>query len=218
MRSPFDASIAFAHAQGASAAALLPAEAACLSPRAVEKRRQDFINGRAAAADCLRQLGHPRIAIPSAADRSPVWPPGLVGAVTHSGGRALAAVGRVTRWSAIGVDLEHMAGLRRIEIAERVADAAERAWIGSDRRRLLAVFSAKESIFKALYPQVRRWFGFDAVSLRPTPAGFDARTCEPLDRPVGSVIPVGVRWLDDAVLTWVSLRSSTAPSHRAPPS
>lgn len=217
MRSPFDASIAFAQAQGAASDVLLPAERACLSPRAVLKRRADFINGRAAAAACLAQLEHPRVAIARADDRSPIWPAGLVGAVTHSGGQALAAVGRAAQWSAIGLDLEHLSGLRRIEIADRVADTVERAWIGDDRRRLLALFSAKESIFKALYPRFQQWFGFDAVRLRPTSTGFDALVLQPLDRPVGSIVPVGVRWMDDAVLTWVSLRSSFAPPHHAPP-
>ena len=217
MRSPFDASIAFAHAHQATADVLLPAEVACLSPHAVLKRRQDFMNGRAAAANCLAQLEHARVAIPIATDRAPVWPAGLVGALTHSGGQALAAVGRAGEWSAIGLDLEHLTGLRRIEIADRVADAVERAWIGADMRRLLALFSAKESIFKALYPRFQAWFGFDAVRLVPTEAGFDAVVLQPLDRPVGSIVPVGVRWVDDAVLTWVSLRSSTAAPHRAPP-
>ncbi|MGK0359310.1 MAG: enterobactin synthetase component D [Bradymonadia bacterium] len=217
MRSPFDASIAFAQAQGAASDVLLAAELACLSPRAVLKRRADFINGRAAAAACLAQLDHPRVAVARAEDRSPIWPAGLVGALTHSGGQALAAVGRGAEWSAIGLDLEHLSGLRRIEIADRVADTAERAWIGDDRRRLLALFSAKESIFKALYPRFQKWFGFDAVRLRATSTGFDALVLQPLDRPVGSIVPVGVRWMDDAVLTWVSLRSSFAPPHRAPP-
>ena len=217
MQSPFDDSIAFARVDNAPASVLLPEEAACLSPRAVLKRRQDFINGRAAAAACLAHLAHPRVAILRASDRAPIWPAGLVGALTHSGGVALAAVGRKNEWAAIGLDLEHLSGVRRVAIAEKIADAEERAWIGTDRRRLLALFSAKESIFKALYPRHQQWFGFEAVTLRPTEAGFDATVQQALDRPAGSVIPVGVRWSQDAVLTWVSLRCSSGSARPAPP-
>jgi 4'-phosphopantetheinyl transferase EntD len=205
--SPFPAGIAFARARAATAADLLPEEALDLSPRAVEKRRQDFQNGRLAAGRCLLELGEPRTPIRSGSDRAPVWPPGILGSITHSGGMALAAAARRSDWSAIGLDLEHLSGVRRLAIADRIADPTERAWIGTSRRRLMAVFSAKEAIFKALYPAHQAWFGFEAVTLRRTDSGFDAIVCQPLDRPVGSVVPVGVRWHEDAVLTWVALRA-----------
>lgn len=209
--SPFPPGIAFALARDATEADLLPAEAADLSPRAVAKRRQDFQNGRLAAARCLAHLNLPRTPIRSGSDRAPIWPDGVIGSLTHSGGIALAAMGRCAEWSAIGLDLEHLSGVRRLAIAERIADADERSWIGQSRRRLMAVFSAKESIFKALYPAHQAWFGFEAVTLRPTATGFDAVLRQPLDRPVGSIVPVGVRWHGDAVLTWVALSNRAAP-------
>lgn len=168
-------------------------------------RRADFQNGRLAAGRCLVALGLERTPIRSGSDRAPVWPAGIIGSITHSGGVALAAAAHRHAWGAIGLDLEHVSGVRRLAIATRIADATEQAWIGESRARLAAVFSAKEAIFKALYPRFGAWFGFEAVSLRPAAHGFDAITRQPLDRPVGSVVPVGVRWLDAAVLTWVAL-------------
>lgn len=219
MRSPFDSTIAFARCDAASPADLHPEERPCLSPRAVEKRVAEFSAGRAAAAACLAQLQYPPTPVLRGADRAPVWPAGLVGTITHSGGIALAAVAQAAQWHGIGLDLEHVSGVRRIEIADRIADADEKVWIGTDRARLAAVFSAKEAIFKAIYPIHRRWFGFAAVTLRPTDAGFDAVLREHLDRPRGSVVPVGVRWLDGAVLTWVSLaRPAAGPSPCGPSS
>lgn len=205
MRSPFDPSVAFARCGVATPADLHPAERACLSPRAVDKRVADFCAGRVAAAACLAALGAPPAPILQGTDRAPVWPDGLVGTITHSGGIALAAVGRASAWSGLGLDLEHVSGVRRMAIAPRIADASERAWIGTDPARLAAVFSAKEAIYKAIYPRYRAFFGFEAVTLTPTADGFDARLLMDLDRPAGSVIPVGLRGLDGAVLTWVAL-------------
>lgn len=205
MRSPFSDSVAFARCIAAGPADLHPAERACLSPRAVDKRVADFCTGRVAAATCLAALGYPRTPILQGGDRAPVWPAGLVGSITHSNGVALAAVGLAADWAGLGLDLEHVSALRRLAIADRIADAAERAWIGADPARLVAVFSAKEAIFKAIYPRFRRWFGFEAVSLRPRLGGFDAVVQQPLDRPAGSVVPVGSRRDGDAVLSWVTL-------------
>ena len=127
MQSPFDDSIAFAQVSSAAPEALLPAEAACLSPRAVQRRRDDFVNGRAAAAACLAQLGHPRVPILRGSDRAPVWPEGLIGAISHSGGVALAAVARAADWSAIGVDLQGAVSTASTLVRVRRGDAAPHA-------------------------------------------------------------------------------------------
>src|SRR4051812_2128234 len=53
--------------------------------RAVAKRKREFALGRMCAHRALSALGVPACGLPMAADRSPVWPSGIVGSITHSG-------------------------------------------------------------------------------------------------------------------------------------
>lgn len=155
----------------------MPEELVCLSPHALPVRRRDFCLGRTAAHRALRALGHPVVPIPIGPGRAPLWPPGVVGSISHAGGSAVAAVARggagdargpgdLRGVAALGLDLEVIRPLEA-GVASLIADTAERAWIGGDAARLILLFSAKESIFKALYPLHGAFFDFDAVHLDP---------------------------------------------------
>ena len=144
----------------------LPAELACLSPLAVPTRRLDFALGRTAAHRAIRALGHPVVPVLVGPGRAPVWPPALIGSISHAGGTAVAAVAWRRDVAALGVDLEVIRPLAPGTV-DIIADPAERAWIGQDIARAIWLFSAKESIFKALYPLHGAIFDFDAVHLDP---------------------------------------------------
>ena len=82
-----------------------------------------------------------------------MWPPGIVGSITHCRGYVAAAVASSDHLSALGIDAEGRGAVDRdlesfvctpVE-AERHRACAHASW-----RTLL--FSAKESVFKALYP------------------------------------------------------------------
>lgn len=139
-------------------------------PGALPGRRAEFLTTRACARRALVRMGLPAQAIPVGADRGPVWPPGVVGSLTHSAGLRAAAVAHETAWCGIGIDVEPnqalpagvigiaAAGSERAELQTlRLADAAV-AW-----DRLL--FSAKEAIFKAWFPVTGHWLGFDECTL-----------------------------------------------------
>ncbi len=208
--SPFPASVAFAHHPWGvdGVHALAPEERAGLSPQAVLKRQQEYVAGRLAARRALAALQGVATAVPRGADRAPQWPAGVVGAITHTQGHALAAVASAVDCGGLGLDLEHASGVRRPDIARFVADADEQAWIDASdapARCVAALFSAKESVFKAYYPRAQRWFGFKAVTLRPDPAGdgLHGTLREALGpgAPVGHPVHVRVRWYGDLVLT-----------------
>ena len=208
--SPFPDSVVFAavHIDALDGRAPHAEELATLSPRAVPKRRREFTVGRVAAQAALRTLlGTPPPPVLPGADRAPIWPAGVAGTISHSNGWGLSAVDFCSRSGSLGLDLEHLSGIRRIEIARHVADEAEREWIGDDRRRLLALFSAKESIYKVFYPLRRCFFGFDAVTCRPADGGLQVTLREAMSGcyPAGARVHVGVRWQDDFVLTWIRL-------------
>jgi 4'-phosphopantetheinyl transferase EntD len=71
--------------------ALFPEEEAMVA-RAVGKRRREFSTARACARDALVELGEPPQAIPTGPKGEPLWPPGVVGSITHCDGYRACAV------------------------------------------------------------------------------------------------------------------------------
>ncbi|WP_433531371.1 4'-phosphopantetheinyl transferase family protein [Micromonospora sp. CA-263727] len=155
------------------------AEAACLGDRAVESRRRDFAAGRSCARRAMAALGLPPVAVPAAADRSPVWPAGLVGTITHTRGYCAAAVARSTELRSIGMDAERhkelSPGVRRLICLPEEEDRCIRLPSGVSWPAVL--FSAKETVYKIWHPLVGTWLDFhDAlVVLDPDAGTFTAR-------------------------------------------
>jgi enterobactin synthetase component D len=150
---------------------------------AVDKRKNEFLAGRFCAREALRQVA-PELAdvpIPVGAQRAPVWPDGIVGAITHARGFASVAIARSADARGIGLDAE-------IEIAVDVAptiadtitakdelDAAIEATGLPYNVALTVIFSAKETLFKALYPSVGRYFDFLEARIDPKGGVFQSR-------------------------------------------
>lgn len=138
---------------------------------AVAKRQGEFLAGRLAARLALRPYGLGDEIVAIGQDRAPRWPVGMEGSISHSRllglGMALCAV-RPGR-AGLGLDLEawldmsqaHQLwpGILDKEEWGRLASGAAAADL-SLAEGLTLVFSAKESLFKALYPRVGRYFDF----------------------------------------------------------
>ena len=186
---------------------LLPEEEALLHPRAVERYRAAFRLGRGAARTALKRLGLPETPILRGAHREPLWPEGVVGAITHTAGRAMAAVALAGTCGGIGLDLERIAPVR--DISSRIAGEEERAWLagappGLRTRYTLQLFSAKESVFKAFFPRIGEYFGFHHARLRwnEEHARFVGDLLPPYDDVPGSRgFTVHCRWREELVLT-----------------
>ena len=151
------------HAEAADRAATgWPAPDLSLGARM--RRRLDHMAGRLAASYAHEALtGRPAV-VGRGADGAPIWPAGIVGAISHSGGRAVALVGNAAHQDGLGVDLETIE-TRPDEIVPLVLSAREQGLLGRDALVVTLAFSAKESLFKALYPRVRHLFGFDAAKI-----------------------------------------------------
>lgn len=143
---------------------------------AVEKRRREFGTGRWCARQALAKLGLAEVPIGSGERREPLWPDGVVGAITHCSGYRAAAVARTRDIAALGIDAEPDEPCPG-GVLDAVSSETERAMItpltASDPTvawdRLL--FSAKESVYKAWFPHTHRWLGFGDVELTVDPAG-----------------------------------------------
>lgn len=157
---------------------LLPAERVALGERAVPSRRRDFTAGRVCARRALAALDLPVTPVAAGADRAPVWPAGVVGAITHTDGYCAAAVARAVDLRAVGIDAERhrplSAGVRRKVC--RPDEEAELARLPAGPPWATVLFSAKETVYKVWYPLVGTWLGFpDArVTLDPDAGTFHA--------------------------------------------
>lgn len=136
---------------------------------AVEGRRREFRAGRHAARLALRSIGHEAVSIPVGPDREPVWPHGVTGSIAHSGDLAIAVVASSPAITSVGVDVE-VAGAVGRDLWTACFTDGERDWLESRESQMAHVdasllFSAKEAVFKALFPLTRRWIDFPEVAV-----------------------------------------------------
>jgi enterobactin synthetase component D len=146
---------------------------------AVPRRQREFAAGRQAARQAMAQIGWPPAAIPSAADRSPLWPEGLAGSISHTGQACVAVVGRREHVHSIGIDLENDVPMDPA-LWSTICTPAEAAFVnaqpaGTQGRLMTWLFSAKEAFYKWQYPRTRRLLEFQDVHVRLTPPGFPMR-------------------------------------------
>lgn len=135
--------------------------------RSVAKRQAEFLAGRLCARAALQQLDNLNCVPAIGEDRAPVWPPHISGSITHSSGHAAAIVGHKAQWRGLGMDLENVLSLERAErLAGEILTADELQRMArlpreQHARLVTLTFSAKESLFKALYPIVQKRFYFE---------------------------------------------------------
>lgn len=139
---------------------------------AVRERQLSHAAGRYCAELGLRLLTGTDFAVHAGPVGEPLWPTGVSGSITHAGGGAWAAVGWKTTAGALGLDTEVLVdaqGLKDIlEIC--VTPEERRYWFHSCAEEkaaelATALFSAKESVFKAIFPTVGRFVEFSEFVL-----------------------------------------------------
>jgi 4'-phosphopantetheinyl transferase EntD len=176
--------------------ALHALEEQTLGPRAVERRRVYFSLGRAAARDALAEFGIYGVAIGRGPSGEPLWPAGIVGAISHAGDLAIAIVGRQDDYAGLGIDVEQLSRGLTARAARLVCTPAEMVWANpeADTTRLTMLFSAKEAVFKALFPIEGVWLGFGDAELtwHPERCAFEARLLKAASsaHPRGAVLEV----------------------------
>jgi 4'-phosphopantetheinyl transferase EntD len=153
----------------ASGGVLFPEEEKIIA-HAVESRRRQYAAVRSCARACLARLGYARVPILPGIGGAPTWPAGVLGSMTHCAGYAAAAVGPLSRISAIGIDAEPDAPLPE-GVLDLVATPAERDRLAVTQLepdspnwdRLL--FSAKEAVYKAWFPLTGEWLDHEEVEI-----------------------------------------------------
>jgi 4'-phosphopantetheinyl transferase EntD len=145
-------------------------EADILSPRAVKKRRDEFLLGRAACHSSLKQVG---ITSPppvlKGSFREPIWPKGYIGSITHSSDMAICAVCPESRANGIGVDIESLEKDVSQGVFRMICNEEEikeiRLYREGSQVMFKRFFSAKEAGFKAFFPHAREYIDYKEAVL-----------------------------------------------------
>lgn len=177
---------------------LLPEERSGLA-RMGDVRRREYSSGRRVARYALEQLDSHGPAV-TARGRVPVWPPGVVGSITHSRTLALAIVGRTDGMRGIGVDLERK---RRVDarIAARVLVPRERENLAEPDWPTM-LFAAKEAVYKAVNPLVGEYLEFSDVEIAASTDGtYRAAMTRPGESQV--VVEAGRGWFQRVEGHWL---------------
>jgi phosphopantetheine--protein transferase-like protein len=147
---------------------LLPPEEAGLARDFAPPRQLSFAGGRIALARALETLGISRQSILWTPRGAPQLPGGVQGSLSHKRDLAVALAALDDGWTR-GVDVEELAP-RRLSISHKVLTPDEQREVATldEAQRVFAVmarFSLKESLYKALDPHVQRYVGFDEAEV-----------------------------------------------------
>jgi len=150
---------------GESRHPLYPEEMALLrgaSPR----RACEFAGGRICARQVLADLGIRGGPLLAGGAGAPEWPKGIVGSISHTTGRCVAAACRIRDAIGLGVDVEG-SDVDNRDITPVLCTESERAWVDSIPRGRGAtlLLSVKESFFKGYHPLTGFFLEFDDVEV-----------------------------------------------------
>ena len=168
-RGLFDSDVQVAASKLCDGPSSLSSAERALVAGAVAKREREFATGRLLARRLLAEFGHVDFALLRDANRLPLWPANVVGSISHTKDLCIVAVTSTRARVGLGVDVEPdepvKPGLER-----SVCRPREREWLESTEadergRRCRAIFSAKEAVYKAFFPRLREFWGFQDVEV-----------------------------------------------------
>ena len=180
------------------------------------KRKAEFLAGRVCAQKCLLDLNFTNTVIEVGKNRAPIWPHGIVGSITHTSNTAVSVAALFRNYEAIGIDLEEI-------ISSKIAEEINYQILGKEENQIFSnnthiveysrfltlVFSAKESIFKALHATVKNYFDFKHFQLKhlsPSKLVFVLKEnlCQEYSR--DHEVSVNFWFEENRVFTWVALQ------------
>lgn len=201
---------------------------------AVAKRQAEYLAGRYSIVLLQRQLGLAQVPVHTAANRSPIWPSGQLGCISHTDGWVLAALqalpAQPRRAGAVasaepayerafplvlGLDAELLFSAEQQQsVAAMIHTQAElqlglAAGLTACQFSTL-VFSAKETLYKALSGHCQRVMEFSAARL--VALSMDHFVLELTEHwasewPSGRQLQGQYRWFGPLVCTWLSTAS-----------
>ena len=134
------------------------------------KRQREFAAGRSCAAVLLNRWDVAE-EVGVAQDRSPIWPDGFAGSISHSDRWVWVAVAKSEDRRAIGIDTEIVRSPETCDmLANDIVTESERLAIKplglSPQVAFTLAFSAKEAFYKCWYPITKSFFEFKQVAIQ----------------------------------------------------
>jgi enterobactin synthetase component D len=127
--------------------------------------------GRHAAACALEGFGCKEV-VGRNPDRSPAWPAGFIGSISHGAGLVVAAVAQTQTHTGLGIDVEKLVTAQVYEeVVSRILSTTECKLLArklpniAETARFSLGFSLKESLFKCIYPKCGEFFDFEDAEL-----------------------------------------------------
>lgn len=136
--------------------------------KSVLKRQAEFLAGRFVASQAMTLAGYSVDNVPTipiGEKREPIWPQDAIGSISHNSTRALCIFQPMMQSALMGIDIEN---IMTKEVARDISDQIHssnelmilvNAGFDSNVATTL-IFSAKECLFKALFPSIKMYFGF----------------------------------------------------------
>lgn len=133
------------------------------------KRREEFLLGRILLKKAFKNYFNLNVTdFPIDKSRMPIAPSGFVISISHDADEVMVAISKIN--TSIGIDLENIGRIKPalepqiLSTDDDVDFLIKESSLNRDEV-LTLVFSAKETLFKALYPLVKQYFGFEKASL-----------------------------------------------------
>lgn len=175
---------------------------------AAQVRKEDYVAGRLCAFKASALLGLSLSKLPTHSDRTPIWPQNLCGSISHSKKLAVSCVSSADHYFSLGIDAEEIMD-DHIDISEQVANANELALV-KNNLGLTILFSAKEALYKAIYPIVKSFVDFKEVEM--TAINFSKNTFE-IDARSENLLKLGLNQfqgsfqiIDNTVVTLITIK------------
>lgn len=169
VRSLFELPVSICFATQAISERTLWQEELTYIANSVPKRRREFAAGRGSARQALSNMGALPCPILVNSDRSPLWPSGFVGSISHCEKFCAAVVGRNNEVASLGFDAEEV-GFLPADILRIICDDKEIAHFSTlpsltdcDYGKLS--FCCKEAFYKCYYPVTRIVLDFLDVTI-----------------------------------------------------
>jgi 4'-phosphopantetheinyl transferase EntD len=194
----FDRPVAGVEATGVISESVLHPEEIRFVERAIEKRRLEFAAGRLCARLALAEIGFDDAPLRVGEKRSPAWPRGAFGSITHARGYCGAVAAPSTDFAGIGVDAE-LRGRLGPRLWRSTCTEAEIGWLESlpePQRNEMAtvIFSAKEAFYKCQFCVTRDWLGFHDVTLEIGEGEFRVELHREIEAFRGRTLPLSGRY------------------------
>lgn len=167
----------------------------CTADEADSRYRQ-HVATQLLAAELLEAQGAGDGVVSARPDRAPQWPQGFVGSITHTARFAAVAVMPQSMARSVGIDAERELAADQQELVRQycLVGGELAALTGSSSlsqtQILTLCFSAKEAVFKCLYPLVNHHFDFTCVRIGGFNEALNLLSVQLLDRQIARCVGI----------------------------